>query len=132
MYVIESVKNVYMADFSDDEAPLPSLEKILAERVDDVEVSRGELPIHSECVYVLFSSALVTSKQPAHLRYMPNNLAARFLCIFAKNYLVHSLAIDIKIFPVKAEIAFRKRRIQLINLACFVRIPTARTSKPKS
>ena len=51
-----------MAEFSDDEAPLPSLEKILAERVDDVEVSIGEWPIHSECVYVLFLFALVTSK----------------------------------------------------------------------
>ena len=49
-----------MADFSADEAPLPSLEEILAERVDDLEVSIGELSIDSECVYVLFSSALVT------------------------------------------------------------------------
>ena len=34
----------------------------LAERVEDLEVSIGELSMDSECVYVLFSFALVTSK----------------------------------------------------------------------
>ena len=31
-----------MAEFSDDEAPLPSLEEIFAGRVDDLEVFIGE------------------------------------------------------------------------------------------
>ena len=38
-----------MADFLDDEDTLPSLEDFLVERVDDLEVSIGELSIDGKC-----------------------------------------------------------------------------------
>ena len=46
-----------MADFSSDEDPLPSLEDFLVDRVDDLEVSIGELSIDGKCLnrwYFLF------------------------------------------------------------------------------
>ena len=39
-----------MADFSSDEDPLPSLEDFLVDRVDDLEVSIGELSIDGKCL----------------------------------------------------------------------------------
>ena len=40
-----------MAEFPDDEAPLPSLEDFLVDRVDDLEVSIGQLSIEGKCDY---------------------------------------------------------------------------------
>ena len=38
-----------MAEFSDDETPLPSLEDFLDDTVDDLEISIGELSIEGMC-----------------------------------------------------------------------------------
>ena len=39
-----------MADFSGDEDPRPSLENFLVDRVNDLEVSIGELSIDGKCL----------------------------------------------------------------------------------
>lgn len=52
MKQLENVKIGFlskMTEFPDDEGPLPSLEDFLVDRVDDLEVSIGELSIDGEC-----------------------------------------------------------------------------------
>ena len=55
-----------MAEFSGDEDPLPPLEDFLVDRIDDLEVSIGELSIDGKCSnrwYFLMHLACYTEVQ---------------------------------------------------------------------